>query len=123
MFGLLAGTLNGAALGREVVDFNADFKSTTNTGHLMIAIDIDAFIGRDLFMAQVDHLWAEIKGAERLPGVDDIRLPGEQSHQTFNARSRDGIPISASLRAGLGKLADDLGVAPLQYDNVHQDDN
>jgi len=29
--GLLAGTLNSAAMGREVIDFNLDFESTTNT--------------------------------------------------------------------------------------------
>src|SRR5205085_6920016 len=30
--GLLAGTLNGAAMGRDVIDFNQDFSSATNTG-------------------------------------------------------------------------------------------
>src|SRR5205809_2604656 len=30
--GILAGTLNGAAMGREVIDFNADDASATNTG-------------------------------------------------------------------------------------------
>ena len=38
VFGLLAGTLNGAAMGRAVVDFNNDDTSVTNTGQA-IAID------------------------------------------------------------------------------------
>lgn len=113
MFGLLAGTLNGAAFGREVVDFNADFKSTTNTGHLVIAVDIDAFVPRATFAAQVDRVWDDMKGAERLPGVDDIRLPGEQSHRLFTARSREGIPLPAPLQKGLALLATELGIEPL----------
>ncbi len=36
MIGLLAGVLNGAAFGRDVVDFNADDASETNTGHFII---------------------------------------------------------------------------------------
>ena len=38
--GLLAGTLNGAAMGREVIDFNHDFTSTTNTGQAIAMVDI-----------------------------------------------------------------------------------
>lgn len=113
MFGLLAGTLNGAAFGREVVDFNADFSSTTNTGHLIIAVDIAAFIDPVLFKAQVDGVWAEMKNAQRLPGVDEIRLPGEQSNRLFEKRTQNGIPIPAALQTGLRELADQLGVSPL----------
>ena len=39
VFGLLAGTLNGAAMGRDVIDFNNDDTSVTNTGHAVVAID------------------------------------------------------------------------------------
>ena len=41
--GLLAGTLNGAAMGRGVIDFNADDASATNTGQALVAIDPAAF--------------------------------------------------------------------------------
>src|SRR5688500_17028736 len=34
--GLLAGTLNGAAVGRETIDFNQDFTSRTNTEHAIL---------------------------------------------------------------------------------------
>ena len=44
MLGLLGGVLNGAAFGRDVIDFNADDTSETNTGHFMIAIDIARFM-------------------------------------------------------------------------------
>src|SRR6202030_893039 len=44
MLGLLAGTLNGAAFGRDVVDFNADAASETNTGHFIVALDVARFV-------------------------------------------------------------------------------
>src|SRR6267154_1818939 len=42
VFGLLAGTLNGAAMGSETVDFNSDDVTPTNTGHAIVAISIAA---------------------------------------------------------------------------------
>ena len=38
--GLLAGTLQGAAMGRDVIDFNKDTVTTTNTGQAILVIDL-----------------------------------------------------------------------------------
>ena len=111
--GLLAGTLNGAAMGREVVDFNHDFETTTNTGQAIAMIDLAAFGDPAEFKQRVDVLVREMRASERLPGVDRIWLPGEQSHAKRIANTRDGIPIGAALRAALDKVADEVGVARL----------
>ena len=111
--GLLAGTLNGAAMGREVVDFNHDFVTPTNTGQAIAMIDIAAFGDPAEFKQRVDGLVREMRASERLPGVDRIWLPGEQSHAKRIANQRDGIPIGAALRRALDGVAAELGVAPL----------
>src|SRR4029079_172158 len=43
ILGLLAGTLNGAAFGKDVVDANSDSRTPTNTGQTMVAIKVSAF--------------------------------------------------------------------------------
>ena len=111
--GLLAGTLNGAAMGREVVDFNHDFQTPTNTGQAIAMIDIAAFGDPAEFKQRVDVLVREMRSSERLPGVDRIWLPGEQSHAKRIANQRDGIAIGAGLRTALDAVATDLGIAPL----------
>ena len=113
MFGLLAGTLNGAAFGKDVVDFNQDFSTTTNTGQVMLALDVTAFMSLDAFETQVDDLWAQLQSSARLPGVDTIRLPGEQADQTFQERLAHGIPVHPELFSALDALATRLAVAPL----------
>jgi LDH2 family malate/lactate/ureidoglycolate dehydrogenase len=113
IFGLLAGTLNGAAMGREVVDFNADDTTVTNTGQAILAIDIAAFGDPAQFRRRVDALVRDLRGSERLPGVDRIRLPGEQSHLKRQERSAAGIPVPPGLRAQLDALAAELGAPPL----------
>ena len=49
VLGLLAGVLNGAAFGREVVDFNADDESACNTGHFIMALDVSRFFADRCF--------------------------------------------------------------------------
>ncbi len=44
IIGLLAGVLNGAAFGRDVVDFTGAGSEKTNTGQFMVAIDVARFI-------------------------------------------------------------------------------
>src|ERR1041384_3784497 len=63
VLGLLAGVLNGAAFGREVVDFNADDESACNTGHFIIAFDVSRFVPINLFKAQVDRQLRDLKSS------------------------------------------------------------
>ena len=113
MFGLLAGTLNGAAFGKDVVDFNADSRSQTNTGHLIIAVNIAAFSELQTFKEKVDEIWAQMKSSPKLPGFEEIRLPGERSAQIFQERMKSGIPVTPALRSALDQLADGLAVERL----------
>jgi LDH2 family malate/lactate/ureidoglycolate dehydrogenase len=113
VFGLLAGTLNGAAMGRDVVDFNNDDTTPTNTGHVIVAINVAMFRELSEFKSSVDQLVRDIRNSKRLPGVDAIRLPGEQSHAKRAERMRLGIPLPAPLMQSLDKLAAELNIAPL----------
>ncbi len=113
VIGLLAGTLGGAAMGRDVIDFNHDDDSVTNTGQAIAAINIAAFGDVADFKKSVDGLVRDFRNSSRMPGVERIFVPGERSHATRTARTRDGIPIAAALMRGLDQLADELGIAKL----------
>ena len=113
VLGLLAGTLNGAGVGRAVVDFNADDSSAANTGHFILALDVRRFIDPALFAAAVVAHLDELRASDRLPGVDAIRLPGEERARRRSARSRDGIPIPSALATVLDGLGTRLGIGPL----------
>src|SRR4029079_9208510 len=74
LIGLLSGTLNGAAMGRDVVDFNADDTTPTNTGHAIVAISVEAFEDLTQFKGNVDALVRDLRSSRKLPGVDRIWL-------------------------------------------------
>jgi LDH2 family malate/lactate/ureidoglycolate dehydrogenase len=111
--GLLAGTLNGAAMGKDVIDFNHDVHSVTDTGQAIAIIDPSAFGDVAHFKQQVDILIRDIRGSERIPGVDRIWLPGEQSHARRASYLRDGIPIPNALMQTLDRLSEQLHVPTL----------
>ena len=113
MFGLLAGTLNGAAFGREVVDFNKDSKTVTNTGHAIAAVNIASFMDVQEFKKKVDQVWQEMKSSPKMPGFDEIRLPGERSGKIYRDRMVNGVALSRELRSSLDALAGRLGVPRL----------
>src|SRR6187455_666613 len=113
MLGLIGGPLNRAAFGRDVVDFNADDSSETNTGHFIVALDIARFLPLDAYKAEVDRHIRELKESKRLPGVEEIRMPGDRRRQCREERLREGVPLTAPLVAQLDKLAAELGVRPL----------
>jgi LDH2 family malate/lactate/ureidoglycolate dehydrogenase len=113
VFGLLAGTLNGAAMGKEVIDFNRDDASATNTGQAILAIDISAFGDIEQFKRKVDALIRDIRTSGRMPGVDRIWLPGEQSHAKRTENTRGGIAIAPQLLRALDRVAADLDIPRL----------
>ena len=114
MLGLLGGVLNGAAFGRDVIDFNYNQDGATNTGQFMVAIDIARFVPLATFVAETDRHLADLRASKRLRGVDHIRLPGDRRRACRVERLRNGIPLPAALLVQLDKLAGELGVSTVR---------
>jgi L-2-hydroxycarboxylate dehydrogenase (NAD+) len=113
MIGLLAGTLNGAAFGRDVVDYTVDSKTPSNTGQAIVAADIAAFAEVSAFKEKADEVWDTMKASPTLPGVEAVRLPGERSEQLYRERLDLGVPLSEGQRKILDELANRLGIQGL----------
>ncbi len=110
IIGLLAGALNRAAIGRDVVDFVKEAGKPTNTGQAIAALSIEAFLPPAEFKRSVDRLIRDIRSSPRLPGVERIWLPGEQSHSKLLDRRAHGVPVPKALRESLDNVARDLNV-------------
>ncbi|MBV8537454.1 MAG: Ldh family oxidoreductase, partial [Alphaproteobacteria bacterium] len=66
------------------------------------------------FKRNVDEVVRTMRGAKRLPGVERIWLPGEQSYHKRQDRSKNGVPMPGALRRSLDKLAQQLAIDPLE---------
>jgi L-2-hydroxycarboxylate dehydrogenase (NAD+) len=113
VFGLLAGTLNGAAFGRDVIDFNADDRTETNTGQAILALDLSVLGDPDSLRAAVAEVCDDIRTSPLRPGFDAIRLPGDRSLGGRAEREANGIALSPALLAQLDQVAADCRLPPL----------
>ncbi|QWE17198.1 Ldh family oxidoreductase [Polynucleobacter sp. AP-Nino-20-G2] len=113
MIGLLAGALNNAAVGKGTIDFNAHHDLITNTGQTIIAVDPSAFGDREQFVQRVIALVNDLKASSKLPGVNQIRVPGDGAAKLMAERLNQGIPISPELRDSLNQCAEECGIARL----------
>ena len=112
MFGMLAGTLNGALFGRDCIDFNAQPDAVTNTGQFVVALDPARFQPIEQFKAEVDRHSRELRASAALPG-ESVRLPGEQRAQRRADRLANGLALPAELHVELDKMAAELAIKPL----------
>ena len=110
VIGMLAGLLNGAAFGRNVVDFNQDLATPNNGGHMIFAMRLDCFRPPDEFKRDMDRSIREIRASQRMEGVDRIWLPGEMEFHAIRERRERGIPIAPAVVRQLRDLADALGL-------------
>lgn len=115
--GLMAGVLNGAAFGSNVVDFTQDTTSPTNTGQFVMALDPRAFGIGDDFAKEAARVFAEMRASPPLPGHDPVRLPGDGKTAMAEARRKNGLTLNPALRKDLNALAADCGIdAPFPND-------
>ena len=113
VLGLLAGALNSAAVGSDVVDFNADKGTVTNTGQFIVALDVARFIDPARFADATQRHLEELRHSARLPGVARIRLPGDDRAIRRREHVRIGIALSPQVLARLRTLAARLGIETL----------
>ena len=98
VIGMLAGVLNGAAFGRNVVDFNKDLVSPNNSGHMIMAMRVDNFQPVDAFKREMDRVIREIRESKRMEGVERIWLPGEMEYERIRERTGARYPPCAGRR-------------------------
>jgi LDH2 family malate/lactate/ureidoglycolate dehydrogenase len=113
IIGLLAGVLNGAAFGHDVVDAMGPGNQATNTGQFVVALDVSRFISPQVFAAEMDRHLDELRSSPTLPGFDNIRLPGEDRRRRRADRSVNGVTLPATLIKQLDELAANLKIEPL----------
>lgn len=109
LIGLLAGPLLGAKVGKPLSQSVRE--GHYDKGDLFIAVDPAAFGSPAAFREMVDAHLAEVRGARKAPGVEEVRAPGERSFREKERRLRTGVPVGDGVWAQVAEIADALKVA------------
>lgn len=103
MVDALTGILTGASFGLSC--FGTEHQ---DVGHLVIAVDIDRFVGLAAYRESIGALISQIWGADLIHGVERTWLPGELEWHRTQERLANGIPLDVEAYRGLGELAAEL---------------
>ena len=109
--GLLAGVLNGARFGSQVIDIYQDDTTPTDTGQTVIALRPDLFRATEEFKLDAASALDELHLSATMRPGDRILVPGERAAEHERELREHGVPVVPSLAAPLGTLADECGVA------------
>ena len=108
--GLMAGVLNGAAFGSDVVNLNQDFQNPTNTGQAFFAMRPDLFQDLESFKAEMDAKIREIKRSAPMAGKGPVRIPGEMAVKRKREMMESGVPVAPPVLGAVRELAESLGL-------------
>ena len=101
----LSGVLSGAAFAQGVAGHAP--------GNFLWALDVEAFLPLEEFTARMDAQIDQIKQGERLPGVDELLIPGERGERRYlDLTARGTVPLTPTTWQILASTCESLG-APL----------
>lgn len=94
---ILSAALQGGQFMRALSGFSNGKKIPYNLGHFFIAINIEHFIDIAEFKKITGDILRDIRSSELAPGAERIFTAGEKEHIAFLDRSKNGVPLNASM--------------------------
>lgn len=112
MVDVLSGVLTGSGFLSQV---HSPYKTAekSNCGHLVIALNIEAFQPLAQFHARMKAWIAEVKSVPLAQGCDEVFYPGEMEANNDVRNRRDGILFPADTLADLERIARETHLEPL----------
>lgn len=108
--GLLAGVLNGAAFGSDVVNFTQDHETPPNTGQTVVMVRPDLFRPAEEFRAEMDQRIRELRGSTPMEGHPPVRVPGDRAPQRQAEAEEEGVAVTDATVDRLLDLAHARGI-------------
>lgn len=106
---MLSGVLTGSGFLSAV---HSPYKTAekSNCGHLVIALNIEAFQPLAQFNARMEQYVSEIKSVPLARGFDEVFYPGEMEARNDAANRKDGLTFPADTLADLARIARETGL-------------
>src|SRR6056297_298527 len=84
-------------------------------GHFFIAIDIEAFLGLDVFKRVAGDIMRKLRNSERMPEADKIYTAGEKEHEAWLFRKHKGARVDTKLQQEIIEVRDKYNL-PYTFD-------
>ena len=108
---ILSAALQGGPFLSALSGIAADgSKQKYHLGHFFIAIDTEAFMGREVFEETAGNILKELRSARKVPGADRIYTAGEKEYEVWQERKETGLPINKSVQKEFMTIRDAAGL-------------
>nr|WP_106783037.1 Ldh family oxidoreductase [Lysinibacillus timonensis] len=115
---ILSGILTGSNFGANIPSqFEGD--EPQKLGHLFGALKIESFIDMNQFYDRIEVKVNETISTEPQEGFDRVLMPGQQSYETYEKYSQQGIPLDQAVLEELITLAKTYEVDTLFIEELH----
>lgn len=102
---VLNGLLTGSGVAEAIGDLYGDPSRPQNLGHLVIVIDVAAFVELQEFGRAVDSFIRLVRGSRLAAGHEELLLPGDRERLHEQAASELGVPVARETVDELLELA------------------
>jgi ureidoglycolate dehydrogenase (NAD+) len=107
----LSAILTGASIAGHVLSWSFDEASRpTDHGAAFLALDVNAFMPREIFEQRVQRTLVEIRAAPKAKRVERIYVPGEMEWERRERALAEGIDLPEDVIASLCPLAGEMGI-------------
>ncbi|MBI9106543.1 MAG: Ldh family oxidoreductase [Spirochaetales bacterium] len=104
---VLSAALQGGSFLKDLNGFDEDGnKIPYPLGHFFIAINLEAFLGVDLFKKIAGSIMRDLRASEVAPGEERIYTAGEKEYLAWTYRKEHGCPVPAVLQKQMVELRD-----------------
>ncbi|MGN1479038.1 MAG: Ldh family oxidoreductase [Acutalibacteraceae bacterium] len=79
-------------------------------GHFFIAIDTEAFAGREEFKKTAGDIMRALRNSKKAPGEERIYTAGEKEWDVWCERKDKGVPINEAVQKEMSSVRDSLGL-------------
>lgn len=84
-------------------------------GHFFIAIDPDAFMGREAFKKTCGDILRDLRNSQKAPDAERIYTAGEKEYLVWQSRKDSGVPINDSVQKELVQIRNELGLNQYKF--------
>jgi L-2-hydroxycarboxylate dehydrogenase (NAD+) len=113
---LLSAALQNGIFLRDTLGIEEDGQKRLKVGHFFLAINTEAFIGKDKFKKTAGNIMRGLRSAKLDPNEKKIYTAGEKEFLAERSRRKSGIPLNKSLQNDIKIMQKELGLMKYKFD-------
>ena len=113
---ILSAALQDGQYLKGLLGFNEDgSRRPYHLGHFFLAINIEFFLGIDIFKRVAGDIMRKLRASDKAPGCDRIYTAGEKEHLTWLERKDKGVPVNDELMRQMIAMRDEMGLTQYKF--------